>query len=173
VYPDAGGYFIPFGQQIPNAPGFGFDYEHYFAVYPAARYTPINSGLYVPYIGGGYYMPYPVSYPENAAPAAEQTAQATAPETQQQVWVQAPQRETAPSEPAGPTVFSKTDKLPEFTFLRTDGTVFFAVAYSFTKNHLRYITQDGVPKSVLLTSLDLSASREFNEERGIQLRIPN
>jgi hypothetical protein len=159
----------PLPAGVSDAPGFGFDYVHFFAVHPNARFGRFPSGFFAPFIGGELFLPYP-SYVETAAPA-EQAATATATE--------APERAEEPMEgeaapPAGAiTPQSSTPKQQsEFVFVRRDGSLFFAVAYSFDDNNLRFITQDGLPKSVLLSSLDLPATRQFNEERGATVRLP-
>jgi hypothetical protein len=63
-----------------------------------------------------------------------------------------------PVEQPGPQV-----NVPEYVFVRRDGTVFFAVAYSWEQGSLRYISRD---------ALDLKATQQFNEERGLTFRSP-
>ena len=60
----------------------------------------------------------------------------------------------------------------QFVFVRRDGTVFFAVAYSWEKGTLRYITNEGLRKTVTRDALDLDATRQFNEQRGLNFRLP-
>jgi len=60
----------------------------------------------------------------------------------------------------------------EFVFVRRDGTVFFAVAYSWEKGTLRYITSEGLRHSVMQDALDLGATQQFNEQRGLNFRLP-
>jgi hypothetical protein len=60
----------------------------------------------------------------------------------------------------------------QFVFVRRDGTVFFAVAYSWEKGTLRYITSQGLRRIVTQDALDLDATREFNEQRGLNFRLP-
>jgi hypothetical protein len=61
----------------------------------------------------------------------------------------------------------------EYVFVRRDGTVFFAVAFTFDSANLRYITRDGLRRSAPLASLDLAATQQFNEQRGLSPRLPS
>jgi len=54
-----------------------------------------------------------------------------------------------------------------------DGTVFFAVAFTFDSTDLRYVTRDGFRKTAPLASLDLAATQQFNEQRGLSPRLPS
>ena len=72
-----------------------------------------------------------------------------------------------PMEQPGPQA-----EVPEYVFVRRDGTVFFAVAYSWDQGSLRYISSEGTRRSVSRDSLDLKATEEFNEQRGLTFRSP-
>src|SRR5436853_73901 len=80
------------------------------------------------------------------------------------------------SQPAtAPVAETASSALPdneEFVFVRRDGTVFFAVAYAWEKGALRYITSQGLRRTVKQEALDLDATREFNEQRGLNFRLP-
>jgi hypothetical protein len=54
--------------------------------------------------------------------------------------------------------------------VRRDGTVFFAVAYAWENGTLRYVTSEGLRRSVAHETLDLSATQQFNEQRGLNFR---
>jgi hypothetical protein len=62
--------------------------------------------------------------------------------------------------------------VPEYVFVRRDGTVFFAVAYSWEQGSLRYISSEGMRRSVSRDTLDLKATQQFNEQRGMTFRSP-
>jgi hypothetical protein len=72
-----------------------------------------------------------------------------------------------PVEQPGPQV-----NAPEYVFVRRDGTVFFAVAYSWENGSLRYISSEGMRRSVSRDTLDLNATQQFNEQRGMTFRSP-
>jgi hypothetical protein len=61
----------------------------------------------------------------------------------------------------------------EFVFVRRDGTVFFAVGYAWEKGTLRYVTSQGLRHTVTQDALDLDATRQFNEQRGLNFRWPS
>lgn len=160
---DDGGYPVP---------GLGFDYPHFAAVHPGVYDHHFHHGAVVPYIGGGIYVP--IEYYGEYAPAPEQPAEPDVEQEQAQAAPQpdysappatAPRRERAvASAPVPPS--------PEFIFVRRDGTVFFAVAYSWSNGSLQYITQEGLRRIAPLTTLDLDATSQFNEQRGLAFRSP-
>jgi hypothetical protein len=59
-----------------------------------------------------------------------------------------------------------------YVFVRRDGTVFFAVAYTWENGTLRYVTSEGLRRSVAREALDLNATQQFNEQRGLNFRSP-
>ena len=59
-----------------------------------------------------------------------------------------------------------------YVFVRRDGTVFFAVAYSWENGSLRYVTSEGLRRTIAEDALDLNATKEFNEQRGFNFRLP-
>jgi hypothetical protein len=56
--------------------------------------------------------------------------------------------------------------------VRRDGTVFFAVAYAWENGTLRYVTSQGLRRTVTQDALDLDATRQFNEQRGLTFQLP-
>jgi hypothetical protein len=74
--------------------------------------------------------------------------------------------------PAAETASSAASNNEEFVFVRRDGTVFFAVAYAWEKGTLRYITSQGLRHTVTQDTLDLDATRQFNEQRGLNFHSP-
>jgi hypothetical protein len=60
----------------------------------------------------------------------------------------------------------------QYIFVRRDGTVFFAVAYAWENGTLRYITSDGLRRNIDKNALDLDATQQFNEQRGLNFRLP-
>jgi hypothetical protein len=161
----------PVAENDLGVPGLGFDYVHYAATHPHGGRHHFEGGV-VPFVGGGIYVPYPV-YMEGGAPA-EFAAESSPAETEQP----AP-AEDAAARPADVAVRSYANsRAPvepdsEYVFVRRDGTVFFAVAFTFDSANLRYITRDGFRKSAPLASLDLAATQQFNEQRGLSPRLPS
>jgi hypothetical protein len=60
----------------------------------------------------------------------------------------------------------------EYVFVRRDGTVFFAAAYAWENGTLRYVTNEGVRHNITSDKLDLDATQQFNEQRGLNFRAP-
>ena len=60
----------------------------------------------------------------------------------------------------------------EYVFVRRDGTLLFGVAYSWDNGTLRYVTREGLRRSVSQDALDMDATQQFNEQRGVNFRTP-
>ncbi|MGB8495578.1 MAG: hypothetical protein WCE53_14350 [Candidatus Acidiferrum sp.] len=161
----------PVAENDLGVPGLGFDYVHYAATHPNGGRHHSNGGV-VPFVGGGIYVPYPV-YMEGGAPA-EPAVESSPAEAEQP----APAEEAA-ARPADIAVrpyanlSAPVESDSEYVFVRRDGTVFFAVAFTFDSANLRYITPDGFRKTAPLASLDLAATQQFNEQRGLSPRLPS
>jgi len=157
-----------------TVPGLGFDEPHLAATCgPAAvgagrhgRRTP----FFFPIFDGGFFLPSsPAIVEEGAASApqpeaADEEAAADVPE-RRKVSQAAPARTAETASPA-------PQEAEEFVFVRRDGTVFFAVAYVWENGALRYITSEGLRRTVAQDSLDLAATQQFNEQRGLNFRLP-
>ncbi|HXM97810.1 MAG TPA: hypothetical protein VN982_04990 [Candidatus Dormibacteraeota bacterium] len=159
-------------------PGLGFDYVHFAATHPqqAHRRNPGNpeNGAVIPIFGSGYYPSYsPVVDEPAAQPPVEQPGEPQydqPPPLRRQPSTQLAEVPAPPVEhlPA-PYPLAESD---EYVFVRRDGTVFFAVAYAWDLKTLRYITRQGLRKSISSDSLDLDATHQFNEQRGLTFRMP-
>jgi hypothetical protein len=149
-------------------PGLGFDYTHYFATHPNVGRFHHGSGFVIPFFSGGFYLPVP-GYAEDAAPA-QQAEEAVADQPE-------PAEEPAVRE-SEPTARRRTRPEPapaeqsEYVFVRRDGTLIFAVAYSWINDRLQYVTEEGLRRTAPVNALDLDATRQFNEQRGVAIRLP-
>jgi hypothetical protein len=163
------------GQPLNNylgnpVPGFGFDYEHFFAVHPNWNVcNQLSSGGLFGYpYGGGYYVPY---YPEGAQ--AQQGGQENASNEQDSSRQIAVQDSTPPSSARQSSYsYSPAEPVAEFVFVKRDGSTFNAVAFTLLKDKIRYVTRDGLRRTVPLDSLDLEATQKTNEERGTTIELP-
>jgi hypothetical protein len=63
-------------------------------------------------------------------------------------------------------------ELSELVFVRRDGGLIFAVAFTAQRDRIVYVTREGHRRSLLLDDLDLETTLQFNEERGTTLRLP-
>ena len=157
-----------------SAPGLGFDEAHLAATCGPGphgiRGGAFASPFYVPFYEGGFYVP------GVAAPVEENSMADTGqPEVMESEnrdrgrRYRASETQTAPPVEAASAEPADND---EFVFVRRDGTVFFAVAYSWEKGTLRYVTSQGLRHTVTQDALDLDATRQFNEQRGLNFRSP-
>jgi len=153
-----------------GAPGLGFDATHFFAVHPrifgSRRFGRFNQGFF----GGGFLFP-PSVIIEQAAPAEKATAEEVIEEPAAQESGRRILRNTYEPQTAEAPAPLKAES-DEYVFVRRDGTVFFAVAYSWENETLRYITQEGLRRSATRDVLDLAATQQFNEQRGLMFRLP-
>ena len=165
VFPNGG-----FSNGDNPVPGFGFDFTHFFAVHPnAGRHHFRDSGFVIPFIDGGFYLPVP-AYDQGAAPAPQaddsQASNQAAPVEQTSVRdTEANSRDRWRSEPLPP-------EQPEYVFVRQDGSLIFAVAYSLINDRLQYVTAEGLRRTIPLNTLDFAATQQFNEQRGVSIRLP-
>jgi hypothetical protein len=127
--------------------------------------------IFFPFIDGGFFLLSPPAVVEEAAaPDApeEENAETEIAERPRHARV-------IPAAPAPPPVeeaIAVPRQTEEFVFVRRDGTVFFAVAYAWENGTLRYVTSEGLRRSVARETLDLNATQQFNEQRGLNFRLP-
>src|SRR5712692_5499767 len=161
-----------------SAPGFGFDAVHQAAICGSTGVNLRGRGLQVPlffpFFDGGFFLPgSSAAVEERSTTEASQPEDAEAESRERGRRYRAAQQMAAPA----PTLAVETaNAVPpgndEFVFVRRDGTVFFAVAYAWEKGTLRYITSQGLGHTVAQGALDLEATRQFNEQRGLIFRSP-
>jgi hypothetical protein len=157
-------------------PGLGFDYAHVAAIHPNGIHNHNRNrqfvGTFIPFFyGGGYSMPFSSDeYADEAPPADAQQADTGQQETVRTVYRD---RSAGPSHDYAPGPQTEAEKEAEqYVFVRRDGTVFFAAAYAWENGTLRYITTEGLRHTVSADKLDLDATQQFNEQRGLTFRSP-
>jgi hypothetical protein len=165
--------FLP---DFTGVPGLGFDYVHYAAVHPGGNRRGGRGGAYLgyfPFFDSGFLLPYSQSYvspPVDETPSYEGQVQGSS---------DAPDGSANVRTPYGPRTISSYDVIvsPQspsqaYVFVRRDGTVFFAVAYSWDSGNLYYVTQEGLRRTLARDALDLDATQQFNEQRGLSFHVP-
>jgi hypothetical protein len=165
---------LPVFSTAMNVPGLGFDYPHLAAVGPHQGHGRFGSRQNIPfgYGYGGFLLSSPEIVVEN--PQAVEEAQQAPPDDngigpagvdgpRDSQYAYVPRTTPAPEPPADAS---------EYVFVRRDGGLLFAVAYSWDNGTLRYVTRDGVRKTVTQDSLDMDATQQFNEQRGLSFRVP-
>lgn len=156
-----------------GVPGLGFDEVHLAATrgrraVSGRRFGRFDSGFF-PFFDGGFLFPSAAVIEQ--APINETQPEAAAePETQESAR-RVRSREPAPVYPVE-TAAGPQGESEEYVFVRRDGTLFFAVAYSWENQTLRYVTQEGLRRSVTREALDLAATQQFNEQRGLNFILP-
>ncbi len=164
-----------FPSDFVPVPGLGFDMAHLAATrgpeaVGAGRHRR-QQPVFFPLIDGGFFLPSsPGVVEEAAAPEAPEDGNA---ETEV---AERPRRarlmQAAPAPPRIEEGSAAPRQTEEFVFVRRDGTVFFAVAYAWENGVLRYVTSEGLRRSVARETLDLNATQQFNEQRGLNFRLP-
>ena len=169
-----------------NVPGLGFDFPHLAAVTRGQpRHRPIFEPIGFP---GIFFSPLAepptvvivqqppvVEVPEYPGESLRDNDSDSVPERVAARRESTPARaarqpETPPLEPA-PAAQQPQDSA-QYVFVQRDGSLLFAVAYSWEKGMLRYITPEGLRRSVGGDKLDLDATQQFNEQRGLVFRSP-
>jgi hypothetical protein len=184
--------FGPNGTDFQNVPGLGFDYPHLAAIsgnrrFPGGRFGggyPFGYG-YGGYLYGSPYYDSPgiddQGQPADTAPADPQASAAD-----ENIPADAydlppmPRRPRAPrsaNDPQAASAQAQSAPAPQpdaeqYVFVRRDGGVVFAVAYSWDKGTLRYVTPEGLRRSIGRDALDLNATQQFNEQRGLTFQAP-
>ena len=143
---------------------------------PSPCASPIRGGVGA-YSGGGYYIPIPYYYADTTAeelPAApDEQGQQVALNEQSVSAPPLPEEQQYPAAASSRTGSGYlNEKLAEFVFVHRDGTTFNAVAYSFLKDKLQYVTKEGIRHTASFDSLDLDATQKVNEELGNTINLP-
>ena len=165
-----------FAMDSSSAPGLGFDETHFRAVHPrrANRVRNRNDfGAFFPFFDGGFFLPSsPIVGDDIPADGQqEEYADSDPQDPPQHLRTHIREQSDAPviSRDVIPEPPVKTD---EYVFVRRDGTLFFAIAYAWENGTLRYVTIEGFRRSAARDSLDLDATQQFNEQRGMSFRVP-
>lgn len=170
------------GIDFQNVPGLGFDYPHLAAVrgnqrHHGGQFGAFSSGF------GGFLLDSPQVIVEEvqpsetqAAPAEEEYDAENAPQANRVQRRATTRRSISPSttiEQSATETASSSDNNPaEYVFVRRDGGLVFAVAYSWENGTLRYVTRDGMRRTIARDTIDLAATQQFNEQRGLSFRAP-
>ncbi len=157
-------------------PGLGFDYPHLAAIHPNGIHNHNRNrqfvGTFIPFFyGGGYSMPFSSDDYADEAPQPMCNRRIRGSKKRCERFTEtALQHRRATTLPAPQTDAEK--EAEQYVFVRRDGTVFFASAYAWENGTLRYITSEGLRHTVTKDKLDLDATQQFNEQRGLNFRSP-
>jgi hypothetical protein len=169
---------VPFNSDqvdFQNVPGLGFDYPHLAAISGnrRGRGSRFNGGF--PFGFSGFLLSPPVIVEEAPAVEPQQSvAEDEAPVDPAPADLERPSRSRAraavPPESLAPA--APQPDAEQYVFVRRDGRLVFAVAYSWDNGALRYVTPEGFRRTIASDSLDLTATQQFNEQRGLTFRSP-
>jgi len=165
------------GQPLTNlgnnpVPGFGFDYEHFYAVHPTWNTCNHVSGDIVPFLGEGSYDPGPYYSVPGDQDGDDENASNEQPESRRITYAQEPAASASSGSDSNSYSYTPTEPVVEFVFVKRDGSRFYAAAYIVLKDKVQYVTREGLCHSVTLDSLDPDATHKFNEERGNTVDLP-
>jgi hypothetical protein len=143
--------------------------------YPILGFSGCSPAVGASAYGGAYFIPVPYYYGDTTAeevpPGPGDVPQLAANEQSEQPPLNS--EGPAPAAVAPRTAFGNINEtLAEFVFVNRDGTKFNAVAYSFLKDKLHYVTKEGVRHTASLDSLDLQATQKLNEQLGNTINLP-
>ena len=177
------GNFASNGTDFQNVPGLGFDYPHLAAV---SGNRGSHNGRFAGRFDGGFpfgfsgFLLSPSVIGDDIPTAESQApdAQSSAADDQEVADDAPPQRAPRRSrsarriEPEAESAPAPPREEEQYVFVRRDGSLVFAVAYAWESGTLRYITPDGLRRSIGREALDLDATQQFNEQRGVNFRAP-
>jgi hypothetical protein len=181
--------FGPFGgTEFQDAPGLGFDFPHLAAINANRRPHFRNFGGVFPFGFNGFLLGAPTMILEEGVADTSQADERQDAEVQEVAAENARLREAVrlgrsrnraaesdravrDSAPTESEPQREQEKTTEYVFVRRDGSLVFAVGYSWDKDTLRYVTLDGVRRTIKREALDLNATQEFNEQRGLSFHL--
>jgi len=139
-----------------------------------SRRRGLQVPLFFPFFDGGFFLPgSSAAVEESSAAEATRQEEAEAESRERSRRYRASLQAAAPAPtPAIETANPAPPSNDEFVFVRRDGTVFFAVAYAWENGTLRYVTSEGLRRTVKQDALDMGATQQFNEQRGVIFRAP-
>jgi hypothetical protein len=169
-------------------PGLGFDVTHVAATrgQRAVGFHRHDHGGRGSFLGAGGYVLYPVTGYADAPEAMDEGAgdenlegqndgPADDSANQENAYVMDRQRQVARQPEAAspePAPSEPPREVQQYVFVKRDGSLIFAVGYSWDRETLLYVTQDGLRRTVESDAIDLKATQQFNEQRGMSFRLP-
>jgi hypothetical protein len=165
------------GTDFQDVPGLGFDYPHLAAISGNRRLHGSRFGGQVPFGFGGFLLGPSVIVEEVPVAESQPTVIEEEVADDGREALRPPRRARASREASEPQPESTLTPAPQpdpeqFVFVRRDGGLVFAVAYSWDNGTLRYVTPEGLRRSMGRDALDLNATQQFNEQRGLNFLLP-
>jgi hypothetical protein len=158
-----------FPSEADSVPGLGFDFPHFAAV-NQNRVRPRFDRAGLGFGFGGFLLEPSVIVVEQ--PGESQPNVEEVPSNPARTENQNDLSDQFLPAPVAPVVSAPPREMVEYVFVRRDGSLLFAVGYLWDNGTLRYVTRDGVRHSVTRDALDMDATQQFNEQRGLSFRTP-
>ncbi len=155
-----------------------FDRNHRFLGYYNSFFPFYGYGSGWPYYGfyNDYYDCYydPACYADYSQypPPAQYTDQTDQP-GDQDIYAPPPNGGGAAPQYASPSQPSPAAGPDDFVLIRKDGGVLFANGYIIQDGQIILIDSKGIWRKVMLSELDLDATRQWNDELGNPISLPN
>ena len=166
------------GTDFEDVPGLGFDFPHVAAISGNRglhRRRFFDDGVPFGFVG---FLSSPSVIVEEVPIAesqptvieeevADDTPDVPRPPRRARAW-----REVSDPQPESTLTQAPQPDPEQFVFVRRDGGLVSAVAYTWENGTLRYVTPEGLRRSMSRDALDLNVTQQFNEQRGLNFRAP-
>jgi hypothetical protein len=169
------------GTNFQGVPGLGFDFPHLAAISGGNRGGRGRGGRFrgeFPFGFGGFLLDSPGFFEQapgvdDSSIAGDEIANDPPSGDGTDVASASPRRSRAPRETIQPEAApAPPQDVEQYVLVRQDGGLVFAVAYTWQNGTLRYITPDGLRHTIRRDALDLNATQQFNEQRGLNFQVP-
>ncbi len=158
-------------------PGFGFDFIHLAAVNRGrnnrVRRTPFAT---IPFFGFPFFSDFSAVPPAQAAPPQVIVVQQPVPgqgeDADEEISPRQARRSYFAAAPEASSDPEPLHEAGEYVIVKRDGGLAFAVAFSVQGGQLIYITREGLQHTMALSTIDLTATQQMNEQRGTPIHLP-
>jgi hypothetical protein len=166
------------GTDFQDVPGLGFDFPHLAAISGNRRLHGRRFFDGTPFGFDGFLFgpsviveEVPVAAESQPTVIEEEVAD-DAPEVQRPPRRARASRAVSEPQPENTLTPAPEPDPEQYVFVRRDGGLVFAVGYTWENGTLRYVTPEGLRRSMSRDALDLNATQQFNEQRGLNFRVP-
>jgi hypothetical protein len=161
--------------QILNGPSLGRNFRFNPPSTSRNRHGERRTGAFVPILFGGYpYYDPSYGYVDSSDYQSDQQVQQQPQDFQQPVPAPQPPNDTQTGSvvpAARPAAAAPVRDVDEFILIRRDGKVLFASAYTVIGTNLRYVTPEGITRTMPLAELDADSTRTMNDARGTEIHL--
>ncbi len=165
------------GTDFQDVPGLGFDYPHLAAIsgnrrQHGRRFFGGDPFGFDGFLFGPSVIVEQVPTAESQPVVVEEEVADDEPEVQRPQRRARTSRAVSDPQPENTLTPAPEPDPEQYVFVRRDGGLVFAVGYTWENGTLRYVTPEGLRRSMGRDALDLNATQQFNEQRGLNFRVP-